>query len=44
MNDTDLRALLEGATTIAVVGASTNPPGTSDVVVGGYGATCRALL
>ena len=25
MNDTDLKALLEGATTIAVVGASTNP-------------------
>lgn len=25
MNDSDLKALLEGATTIAVVGASTNP-------------------
>ena len=25
MNDTELRALLDGATTIAVVGASTNP-------------------
>ncbi len=30
MNDTELRALLNGATTVAVVGASTNPDKTAN--------------
>jgi len=35
MNDTELRALLEGATTIAVVGASTDPAKAASKVVAG---------